>query len=138
MENENKNEVLNDSLKEISSHCQKLTEALYRITDLFPSKEPLKWILREECVKIFQLFLFLESASFNKKINSFDKIFEKIEQFVSLLEIAAANSFIAEMNFNVLKREYLNLKNSLDVNRTLCLPSAEKIIGNAISDKSPI
>lgn len=118
MENDDKNPEI---ICKIFSHCQKITEALYRITELFPSKEPLKWILREECLKIFRLFISLKDSSLHKKINSFEKIFERTDRMISLLDIAAANSFITNINFNVLKREYLNLKNFLDVNKTLCL-----------------
>lgn len=109
-------------LKEISIHSQKITEALYRITDFFSSKEPLKWILREEGMKIFRLVSSLEALSLNKKISNLDAASQKIEQIISLFEIAASNSFMANANFEVLKREYNNLKNAINSNKALYLP----------------
>ncbi len=101
-------------IRQIIEHCKKITEALYRITDLFPEKEPLKWSLREDGMKIFRLFISLNNQKFVKeKINLVLEAEIKIGQIIDLLEMASSNSFITGINFTVLKREYLRLKSAI-------------------------
>lgn len=110
-------------IKEILSHSKKITEALYRITDLFPDKEPLKWLLRNESVQIFQLFvLFSNTNDLAKKFSCFEKISPKINQITHTLELASLNSFAANINFEVIKREYENINNIIINNKFVSHP----------------
>lgn len=106
-------------IKEILFHSKKITEALYRVTELFPNKEPLKWILRNESVKILELIVSLEISSPEKKILYFDKISGIINKIIHLLDIAALNSYIANINLGVIKREYEKIDNFILNNRSL-------------------
>lgn len=113
---------------QIIEHCKKITEALYRVTDLFPAREPLKWALRDDGMKIFKLFISLNSQSFIKgKIDSIFKIEAKIGQIINLLEIASSNSFITGINFNILKREYLRLKSAVTEHQSFYSKNEEVI-----------
>lgn len=104
----NKDEII----KEILNHLKKITEALYRITDLFSDKEPLKWALRNESIQIFRLFTLLHNTNdLSKEFSCFEKIPSKINQIVHILELASLNSFAANINFEVIKREYENINN---------------------------
>lgn len=115
-------------IRQIMEHCKKITEALYRITDLFPRKEPLKWSLREEGVKIFKLFISLSNKKFVKeKVDLILKIKTNINQIIYLLEIASSNSFITGINFTVLKREYLRLKSAVTEHESLYSENEELI-----------
>lgn len=106
-------------IKEILFHSKKITEALYRVTELFPNKEPLKWILRNESVKILELIVSLEISSPEKKVLYFDKISGIINKIIHLLDIAALNSYIANINLGVIKREYEKIDNFILNNRSL-------------------
>lgn len=100
------NEIL---LKQIPKHCQKITEALYKVTDVFFDKEPLKWILRNEAVEILKVFVSTDTAPPQKRAVYFDEASEKINQITRLIEVASQNSYIVSANFNVIKTEYEKL-----------------------------
>ncbi len=89
-----------------SDKIQKLTEALYRVTELFPDKEPLKWQLRNNSVEILDFFISIE----NKEIFNPGNIFDLFRKINRLLELASSsNAFISNINFEILRREYLCL-----------------------------
>ncbi|MBU1160186.1 MAG: hypothetical protein ABIJ28_00255 [Patescibacteria group bacterium] len=88
---------------QIKDKIKKLTEALYRVTDLYNDKEPLKWALRENAIFIYHHLLSSE-PSWDKKIsNSFDEI-------VKILDLASLGGFISDINFEILKKEYQKIK----------------------------
>lgn len=101
-------------IEEIISHSKKITGALYKITELFPDKEPLKWTLRSESVKIFKLFILLNSCSEIKKTDCLEKISAKLTEIEYLLEIASVNSYAVNVNFEIIKREYENINNLIN------------------------
>lgn len=96
----------NGYLEHIYERVQKLTEALYRVTDLFSEKEPLKWLLRREGLEIFNSLLKIKSSAPNERIRTLDLISRQIKHTVQILDLASSGSFISEANFQVLKREY--------------------------------
>jgi len=106
-------------IKEILFHSKKITEALYRVTELFPNKEPLKWTLRSESVKVLELIVSLQTSSPEKRILYFDKISGLINKIIHLLDIASLNSYIVNINLGVIKREYEKIDDFILNNRTL-------------------
>lgn len=112
-------------IKETVKHSKKITEAVYRITELFPEKEPLKWLLRNESVEIFKLFLGLNNARLDKRIKYFDRITGRINKIIGFLEIAASNSFVANINFGILKREYEKINSFIINNKIIYFPEPE-------------
>lgn len=87
-------------------HAQKITEALYRITDVFPDREPLKWYLRKEGLLIFRIFLKIEDSTIYERIKYIDKTERIIPHMISALELSSLGTFISRTNFEVLSREY--------------------------------
>ncbi|OGZ30291.1 MAG: hypothetical protein A2931_01990 [Candidatus Niyogibacteria bacterium RIFCSPLOWO2_01_FULL_45_48] len=122
----------NGHLEHIYERSQKLTEALYRVTDLFSDSEPLKWLLRRDGLEIFESILKIKTASPNERVRGLDIISENIRQSIRTLELASSGSFISEANFQVLKREYLNLADYLSERKYDILPepSAVGLIGH--------
>lgn len=121
----------NGYLEHIYERAQKLTEALYRVTDLFSDSEPLKWLLRRDGLEIFESLLKIKTASPNDRVRGLDTISEKIRQSIRTLELASSGSFVSEANFQVLKREYLRLADYLMERKYEILPepSAVGLIG---------
>ena len=121
----------NGHLEHIYERSQKLTEALYRVTDLFSDSEPLKWLLRRDGLEIFESLLKIKTSSPSDRVKRLDKISEEIRQSIRTLELASSGSFISEANFQVLKREYLNLADYLSERKYEILPepSAVGLIG---------
>lgn len=82
----------------------KLVTALYMVTDIMDRDEPIRNKLRT-------LGLDVLSDAFPMSKTPFD--IGKIEQIMSFLGIATAMNFISEMNCSILKKEFLELKASM-------------------------
>ena len=117
----------NGHLEHIYERSQKLTEALYRVTDLFSDSEPLKWLLRRDGLEIFESLLGIKTAPTNERVRGLSRIADKIRQTVKVFELAASGSFISDANFQVLKREYLALADYLAERKGDILPEQSAI-----------
>ncbi len=105
----------------LEEHAKKITEALYRVTNLFPDKEPLKWQLRNNAVEIFDLILSVSKNNQNEQ-NAvlLDNLFHKINHLFNLALFSGV--FIANVNFDILKREYLVLAKEVENNLLIKKP----------------
>jgi hypothetical protein len=97
----------------------KLTNALYKVTDLFPKEEPLRFAIRKEGLDV----LFFSNIIKGKSITStskekgdyLDKVLAKIELIKTYFGIAREQEWVSEKNFIVLESEYDSLKDSLSL-----------------------
>jgi hypothetical protein len=89
---------------------EKLSSALYRVTCLLHDKEPLKWRLRGESLKV--LTGFSESAYEDGFVllAGLDRVARLIATLEELLSVARYQGEISEMNFSVLLGEYQLLR----------------------------
>ena len=107
---------LNLTIKDIPSpifysRSNKLVTALYMVTDIINIDEPLRNKLRTLGVEIV-------SGAHTSPI----QITSKINEIVSFLEISSALNLISQMNCDVLKKEFVNLKLSIqETDRTKTL-----------------
>ncbi len=87
----------------------KLITALYMVTDIMDKDEPIRNKLRALGTEII-------SDPEGKPIASYGAGMSimRIEQIVAFLSIASAMNFISEMNCAILKKEFLELKNSIN------------------------
>jgi DNA-binding transcriptional ArsR family regulator len=81
----------------------KLTNAVYKVTDLFPPKDPLKTVIRKEALDV--LFF---SVIFLKGINPKNKedAFVSIKLLETYFEVSKKQNWVDERNFEILKKEY--------------------------------
>ena len=85
----------------------RVSEALYRVTDLMPDEEPLKWTLRTKAIQLVELLSNIHGvASIKARADASARVQELIDAMMRLLDIAAGASFISRVNFDVLQREY--------------------------------
>ncbi|MDP3935049.1 MAG: DeoR family transcriptional regulator [Candidatus Giovannonibacteria bacterium] len=84
--------------EELKQRALKITEALYRTTDLFSDAEPLKWALRKEALDIL-----------NAQPRDILTLEATVKNMLLKLELAACGTFISKKNFDVLGREYMGL-----------------------------
>lgn len=101
--------------------AEKLASALYVVTNLIDNKEVLRSLLREKSINIFSEVMELQKMSLintntlkkdepvKTKNTSLDTLLSGITEILSLLEIANMSRYVSEMNFSVLKREYIDL-----------------------------
>ncbi|MFA6524235.1 MAG: hypothetical protein WC264_02585 [Candidatus Paceibacterota bacterium] len=86
----------------------KLVTALYMVTDILDNEEPLRNKLRSLGTDIISD---TSRVSVYKDLSNF--MSNKIGAIISLLDIARAMNLISEMNCNILKKEFIELKQSV-------------------------
>lgn len=101
---------INSDIEKLKERALKITEALYRTTDLLFDGEPLKWSLRTTALDIMNIVSNLNSAGQMREI---DKLNAMIQNLFLKLELASSGTYISKMNFEVLKREYSALNNNI-------------------------
>lgn len=113
---------------------EKLSRAVYLVTEYMSDREPLKWELRQLALdSLYELKENEKSAQYSGLISLLGKI-------VALIDLVLATSSGSTMNFTLLKKEYLNLLDSLEseslksLNNGLrvevLLPAAQTIVPN--------
>lgn len=109
-----------DNTKDIYSYVtdriQKLTAALYRVTDLLSDKEPLKWTLRDKALNLYDDLVSVKNTK--DKDSLLDNSLKNFVQIIKSLELVSAGVCVSNLNFEILKREYLFLKNFVEGKKT--------------------
>jgi hypothetical protein len=99
--------TIKDSLVAVSYiKTQKLITALYMVTDIMDSDEPIRNKLRTLGVEIL-------SDTSNLSRGALDKLEKKIQEVLSFLDIVSTINIISEMNASILKKEFLELAQSV-------------------------
>lgn len=97
----------------------KLTNALYKVTDLFPKEDPLKFAIRKEGLDVLFFSNVVRGKSVSvpsrEKGEHLDKVLAKIELIKTYFNIARDQEWVSERNFTILEREYDSLKDSLSL-----------------------
>jgi hypothetical protein len=101
-----------------------LAAAVYRVTELFPENEPLRYKIREIAVEIladFAVFQDLETQGaeteqgFSRKNQLKNQIFSKIEILNNYyFDLAREQAWVHPLNFLILKREYDKMKSDIE------------------------
>ncbi|MCK5096306.1 MAG: DeoR family transcriptional regulator [Candidatus Pacebacteria bacterium] len=97
----------NDFFDFLEMKTEKLVTAVYMITNFFSDKEPIKWKLRDVCLSMLSDASVLKDRTQAEQANLFMAMLSSVGETISLLEISHLSGFISEMNYTVLKREYL-------------------------------
>lgn len=93
--------------KKAQKHLMRINEALYRVTDLLPDQEPVKWMARKKAMEALTFFMEDSPALFlAARMKKREEFSAAIHQLLDLLEFASHNTFISQINFDVLSREY--------------------------------
>ena len=98
----------------LNKKTEKLVTALYMVTSFLSDNEPLKWKLRENAVALLSGITTARDNNVSEMENVFISHTFLIEEIISFLEIATTSKLISEMNFSILKKEYLALKYFID------------------------
>ncbi len=133
-EGDNIKDTLKDSLKDTNSapisidfspisvgtynKTGKLIAALYMVTDIMDREEPIRGRLRALGSSILSDAYLLATPYRTGSLPKSSDVLEierKVMELVSFLEISSSVGMISEMNSNILKTEFLELKQSLKV-----------------------
>ncbi|HPS21377.1 MAG TPA: hypothetical protein PLO44_01055 [Candidatus Paceibacterota bacterium] len=94
----------------LNSKTNKLITALYMVTDIMDKDEPLRNKLRSAGTDILSD---MHVVSYRTDSNLISKNISRISEVVSFLELASTIRMISEMNYSILKKEFINLRDSL-------------------------
>jgi len=104
-------------LKLILTRTEKLTSALYLVSNLISDNEPLKWTARKLGVELIEDISSMEEEARDKGQGyAYEKVISKIFGIISLLETSWIGGLVSKMNFEILKKEYSCLIEILEKN----------------------
>lgn len=93
---------------------EKLATAVYMVSNLLSDSEPMKWTLRSKVSALLSLILTFKDAYKSEKNRLSGDVKTKVLEIVSLLEIASSSGLISQMNFSIIRQEFLNLVDFLN------------------------
>lgn len=105
----------NQNLAYLCDRIQKITEAVYRVTDLLHEKEPVKWEIRKRALSIFTELTSFQNKHLLERKAGFEKIENSINQLTALFSLFSENKTISGVNFGILKQEYESAKSSMSI-----------------------
>ena len=88
---------------------ERLVSALYMVTDLINTNDPLKWRMRKSGVVLLTEVGKLSELSPAERKKVINSAREVILEIVSLLEVAVSSGLISRMNHALLKKEFINI-----------------------------
>lgn len=109
----------------VSKRTEKLSSALYLVTNLISDTEPLKWELRSRGIDIMSDICASKVHSLSERSMLLSGAQNTVYEVLSLLEIGRVGALISEMNCAVLKREYAVLLNLLEAAEQMKSPAEE-------------
>jgi len=93
---------------------EKMTMAIYMITDFFNDNEPLKWDLRKQSIVFLSLMtLSAGTHHVSNKGQILAQLMSTISGILPLLELALHANLISPINYSILKDEYLALSSKI-------------------------
>lgn len=118
--------------------AEKLTTALYMVSDIISDKDPMKWTLREAGVEVLSDIALAHGASSSDRMSAIRETLRKVEKVIALLDLAHSTKVVSEMNSSVLRREYIALKDGLENEWTNVNQGGKEILRGGFFDVSRI
>jgi len=106
--------AISDTISVLSyKKTNKLTAALFMVTDIMEKDEPIRLKLRTLGVEVLSDTTSMSRSNLDIRTGG-NSIKKKIQEVLHFLEIAEMVNLISKMNLRVLKSEFLKLQESLD------------------------
>ena len=109
----------------------KLTMAVYKISDLFPEREPLRWQIKESAGKVL-----IEAIKADFLPGARDKVLAETRAIAALFELADRYHWINPKNLLILKQEYARLSQDMG-QKSLPTPREERLYPAKMEAKQP-
>ncbi len=113
-----------------SKKSERLATAIYLVTDFLSDNEPMKLRLRDLSLTLLKEFFAGSRITRGGEKKVFEIIQENINETLSLLEIALIAGLVSEMNFTILKQEYVSLRNAVVAKKDSQESSTNTILGD--------
>lgn len=101
----------------LAKKCERLATAEYLVTSFLSDAEPLKARLRVLSLDLVRDASLVRFGTVAHELGAFETLRANISETLSLLELAFINGLVSEMNFSILKREYVHLRDTVEVKK---------------------
>ena len=91
-----------------------LTKELYRLTLLFPKKEPLRYKLRELAEEILANLILILKGNFHRSSNLVEGIENDLEVLDTYFEIAKDQNWVSPDDILEIQKEYSNIREEIE------------------------
>jgi len=108
-----------DYLTFMLKKAEKIVTAIYLVTNLFPTNDPLKHTLRERSICLLSDINYIRQNFDSTNVRFVFNLDLSISNILSLLNVARDTRLISEMNYSILENEIRNLaSNTFNNNKT--------------------
>ena len=90
---------------------ERLVAALYLVSNFFSDTEPMKWKFRDIGLSILGDVSKLKDSKIMERTDILSRTLGNVITIISLLEIARLSDFISDMNYGILRREFVSFLN---------------------------
>lgn len=101
----------------LTKKCERLATAEYLVTSFLSDAEPLKARLRVLSLDLVRDASLVRFGTVVSELGALETLRANITETLSLLELAFINGLVSEMNFSILKREYVHLRDAIEVKK---------------------
>jgi len=91
-----------------------LTKEIYRLTLLFPKKEPLRYRMRAVADDILANLVSILKGNFHKSVNLINEIEKDLEILDSFFEVAKTQNWVGLADAFEIQKEYNNIKEEIE------------------------
>lgn len=118
----------------LAKKCERLATAIYLVTNFLSDTEPMKARLRSLSLDFVRDASLVKSGTQSVESKLFESLFLNISETLTLLELAFMAGLVSEMNFTILKREYVILRNMIQVKKDSHSSMSDQILGDNFFD----
>ncbi|MBI3634517.1 MAG: DeoR family transcriptional regulator [Candidatus Yonathbacteria bacterium] len=115
----------------LSKKCDRLATALYLVTNFLSDNEPLKFRLRFLSLELVRGATLVKYGTMEDESNILGNVSGNISETLGLFELAFINGLISEMNFSILKREYVSLSDAIQIRKTSRTSRADTLFNDS-------
>lgn len=109
---------------------EKLASAVYMVTNLFPENEPIRLTLRKKVSELLSFTLLYKDVKASSLTSYVYEAQSKVLEIVSLLEVSMLGGLVSNMNFSLLKSEFLNLTDVFNAGLSAHKESSQELISS--------
>lgn len=111
---EDKDLFLNSHGAFLYKKAERIVMAIYMISEFFPSKEPLKWNMRQVSTSIIKDILVLTKKPTAETIRTLKNVHRSFLEVSSYISLGHVTGLISNMNFTILNQEVLKVSEELE------------------------
>lgn len=122
----------------LTKKCERLATAEYLVTSFLSDNEPLKARLRVLSLDLVRDASLVRFGTVVGELGALETLRANISETLSLLELAFINGLVSEMNFTILKREYVHLRDAIEIKKVSRESRSDVALGDNFFEGSQV